>query len=85
MDSGASASIIHKSYVSKNNCVTSKTPANQWSTMARFFSTSCEAEIKLTLTEQNIKTYISVPLYVTTKKIDYNVIFGRDLIRELGI
>ena len=40
MDSGASASIIHESYVNKNNFVSRKTYANQWSTMAGSFTTS---------------------------------------------
>ena len=85
MDSGASASIIPKSYISKNNLITRKFSANKWSTMAGSFSTSCEAKITLNMTELNVTAHISVPFHVTTKKNNYNVIFGRDLLWELGI
>ena len=47
MDSGASALIIHDSYVSKNYFITRQTSANKWFTMAGSFSTSCEAKIAL--------------------------------------
>ena len=47
MDSITSAMIMHKSYVNKNNFITKKTSANQWSTMAGSFPTSHEAEITL--------------------------------------
>ena len=83
MDSCASASMIRESYVSKNNLITRKTSANQWSTMAGSFSTSDKAEITLKMPELIVKTHISAPFHVTTKK-NYNVIFGSDLLRELG-
>ena len=53
--------------------------------MARSFSTSHEAEITFKISELNVMAHISAPFHVTTKKSNYDVIFGRDLLRELGI
>ena len=71
MDSGASASIIHESCVSKNNLITRKTSMNQWSTMAGSFScsTSREAKITFKLSEFNVTAHSSTPFHVTTKKV----------------
>ena len=85
MDSGASASIIHDSFVRTNKFNTRKTSANKWSTMAGSFSTSCEVEVKLKLPELNVTAHIFAPFHVTSQKSNYDVIFGRDLLRELGI
>ena len=68
MDSGASASIIHKSYVNKNNIITRKTSANKWSTMAGSFSRSRKAKITLKMEELNVTSHISVPFHLITKK-----------------
>ena len=78
MDNVVSVSIIHESYVSKNNFITSKTSANKWSTMAGSISTSHKAEITFKMPELNFTAHISAPLHVTTKKSNYDVIFGRD-------
>ena len=85
MDSGASASIIHESYVSQNSFTTRKTSTNQWSTITGSFSTSSETKITLQIPELNVAVHISAPFHVTTKKSNYDVIFGRDLLQELGI
>ena len=85
MDSGASALIIQESYVSKNNIITSKLSANKWSTMAGSFSTSRKAEITLKIPELNVTARTSAPFHMTTKKSNYDVIFGRHLLRELGL
>ena len=53
--------------------------------MAGSFSTSREAEITLEIPELNLTASIFAPFRVTTKKSYYNVIFGRNLLRELGI
>ena len=84
MDSSASASIIHKSYVSKTNYITRKT-SNKWSTISGTFSASHEAEITLKIPELNVTAHISALFHVTTIKSDYNVIFWKDLLQELGI
>ena len=85
LDSGASASIIHQSYVRKNNYDFRKTSANAWTTMAGSFSTSYETTINLTLPELNPTAHISAKMHMTENKSNYDVIFGRDLLRELGI
>ena len=53
--------------------------------MAASFSTLREAEITLKMPKLNVTALISAPFHVTTKKNYYNVIFGRDLLQELGI
>ena len=85
MDSGASASIIHEDFVRINKFNTKKTSANRWATMAGSFLTSCEAEVGIKLPELNTTAHISAPFHVTDQRSNYDVIFGRDLLRELGI
>ena len=53
--------------------------------MAGSFSTSHEAETTLKIPELNVMAHNSAPFHVTTKKSNYNVIVGRDLLREVGI
>ena len=53
--------------------------------MAGSFTTSREARSTLKKSELNVMPHISAPFHVTTKKSNYNVIFGRDFLRELGI
>ena len=83
MDSGESASIIHDSIVRTNKFNTKKISANKWSRMAETVSTSCEAEIKIELPVVNFTAHIFAPFHVTSQKNNYNVIFGRDLLRNL--
>ena len=85
MDSGASALIIQESYENKNNFITSKNSASEFSTMVGSFSTSHGAEIPFEIPELNVTAHISTPFHVTTKKSNFSVIFGRDLLWELGI
>ena len=72
-DSGASASIIHESYISENNFITRKTSAHKWSTMVGSFSTSREAKITLKMAGINATAHISAPFHVTTQKSNYDV------------
>ena len=53
--------------------------------MTGFFSTSLKAKVTLKMPELNVTSHISTPFYVTTKISNYDVIFSRDLLRELGI
>ena len=69
MDSSASASIIHKSYVNENDFITRKNSANKWSTMAGSFFTSQEAEITFKMPELYVTNQMSAPFHVTTKKV----------------
>ena len=45
----------------------------------------CETELKIKFSQLNFTAHISAPFHVTSPKVNYNVIFGRDLLRELGI
>ena len=85
MDRGASASIIHNLFVCTNKCNTSKTSTNKWSSITGSFSTLCEAEVKIKLSELNFTAHVFAPFHVTSQKSNYNVILGRDLLREQGI
>ena len=69
MDSGNRALIIHGTYLNKNKFMTTKIPTNQWSTMARSFSMSCEAEMKWKAPDFNVTAHVSAPFHVTTKKM----------------
>ena len=53
--------------------------------MAGSFSTSCKAEVKNKLPDLYVITQIFAPFHVTSQISNNNVIFGRDLLRELGI
>ena len=78
MDTDASASIIHDSFVRPNKFNTRKTSTNKWSTMAGSFSISCKAEVKIKLPELNDTAHIFVPFYVRCN-------IWPSLLRELGI
>ena len=49
------------------------------------FVTLYEAEVKIKLSDLNTTTNISAPFHVTDQRSHYDVIFGRDLLRELGM
>ena len=49
------------------------------------FLTSYKAEVKITLPELNVMAHIFAPSYVTSPKSNYDVNFGRNLLREVGI
>ena len=53
--------------------------------MAGSFTTSYESTINITLPELNPTAHISAQVFVTENKSNYDLIFGRDLLRELGI
>ena len=53
--------------------------------MAGSFLTSWEAEVKIKLPELNFTAHIFAPFHVTSQKSNYHVIFGWDLLQELGI
>ena len=84
LDSGASASIISDSYVTKNDYVKNKTSSN-WTTMAGTFETNRVATVILKLPELNHTAEISEKFHVTKKKFNYDVIIGRETLRKLGI
>ena len=57
MDSGASVSIIHDSFVCTNKFNIRKTSANKWSTMAGSFSTPCKVEVQIKLPQLNFTAH----------------------------
>ena len=83
MDSSASASIIHDSFVRTNKLNIRKNSANKWTTMAGSFLTLYKAEAKFKLPELNVAAHIFAPFHVNSQKSNHDVIFGRDLLREL--
>ena len=85
MVSSVSASNIHNRFVHTNNFNTRKNSANKWSKMAKSFMTLCKAKVKIKHPELNVMAHIFTPFHITSQKSNYNVIFGRDLLQELGI
>ena len=85
MDSNTRESIILKAFVRINKFNTKKNSTNKWSTMTRSVSMSCEAKVGIKHSELNTTAHIFAPFHVTNKRSNYDVIFGRDLLRELGI
>ena len=53
--------------------------------MAGTFKTTCLAEIKLKLPELSDSAEIYVNCHVTKQKLNYDLILGRKILRELGI
>ena len=58
---------------------------HEWTTMAGTFKTTHLAEIKLKLPELSDTAEISVKCHVTKQKSKYDLILGREILRELGI
>ena len=53
--------------------------------MAGSFLTSNKAEVKIKLPKLNVTTHIFALFHLTSQKSNYDIIFGQDLPRELGI
>ena len=62
-----------------------KISANNWSTITGSFSKLCKAEVKIKLPESNLMAHIFAQIHITSQKSNYDVIFGQDLLQELGI
>ena len=84
LESGGSASIIHSSYVQRND-LQKNDVTHEWSTMAGAFKTKRLAEIKLKLPELSDSAEINVNCHFTKQKSNYDLILGREILRELGI
>ena len=52
--------------------------------MAGSFLTLCKAEVKIKLSELNFMAHVFAPFHVTSQKSNYDVIYGQDLLRDLG-
>ena len=81
----APAPIIREDFVRINKFSTKQTSTNKRSTIARYFSTSSEAEVGIKLPEFNTTAHISAPFHVTDQNSNCDVSFSRDLLRGLGI
>ena len=70
-----------------NKVNTRKSSGNKWSTITGSFLPSYKAKgkVKIELPKLNITGYIFVPFDVTCQKRNYDVIFVKDLLWELGV
>ena len=84
LDTGASANIIHHSYVRKND-FSKKQASRTFDTLGGKFKTTREANVRLTLPELNSETELEVTCCVTKQESNYDIILGRDILRELGL
>ena len=84
LDSGASASIINSSYVLRKE-LQKNNDTHEWTTMAGTFKTTRLAEIKIKLPELSDTAEINAKCHVTKQKSKYDLILGREILRELGI
>ena len=73
-DSGASASIVHNSHVDLRGQMKNTKMIHERT-----------AEIKLRLPELNATAEITANCHVTNQKSNYDLIIGRDILRDLGI
>ena len=85
LDSGASASIVHQSYVRKIDLVRNTSRKASWTTMAGTFRTIAIAHLELELPELNHTAVINAEFHVTSQESTYDIILGRDLLRSLGL
>ena len=79
LDSGASASIIHHSYLRKKEFTQDKN-IHEWTTMAGTFKTTRTTNIELKLPELNSTANIAVKCHMTKEKSNYDLIIGRDIL-----
>jgi hypothetical protein len=89
-DTGASSSIILEAYTSAPFIKTDDSNATIWSTMGGKFSTNKTGFVTFSLPEFNLKKQMctSWPCHVDDRSESsstYDMIMGRDLLRELGI
>ena len=82
-DSGASATIVDSNFVKKLKQKEIKNTS--WSTPAGAFETKYKANIKFTLPEFHAKKLITWDTYITDQPMNYDLIIGRDLMKELGL
>ena len=85
MDSGASASYIHKFYVNKKKLLRRRHPRKSGPQRLDLFLCHARPKLCQKISELDVTDHISVQIHVTTNKRNYKVIFGRDLLRELEI
>ena len=85
IDSGASGSMIHSRYLNKNKLKQNAKQTTVWTTMSGEFRTLATAKLNFTLPELSPTAKFTTKFYVTTQKSNYDIILGRDTLRQLGI
>ena len=83
LDSGASSSIINKKCIEGLKLDTSQ--VTEWRTSAGVFTTNKKACLKLKLPEFFQNRIITYDVHVTENTSSYDMIMGRDMLKELGI
>ena len=68
IDSGASLSIINKSYVGWNKFSIRNMSPNKWPMMAASFLMLCEAAGRIKISKLNTMAHIFAPFYITSQK-----------------
>ena len=76
--------MINHSYVHKNNFL-QKSTSRTFDTLGGKFQTLREATVNLKLPELNSTAEIEVTCCVTKQESNYDIILGRDILRELGL
>ena len=83
LDSGASSSIINKHCI--EGLKLDKSQVTEWRTSAGVFTTNEQTKLNLKLPEFFEQRIIMCDVHVTENTSTYDMIMGRDLLRELGI
>ena len=83
LDSGASSSIINKQCVEGMKLNRSK--VTEWRTSAGVFTTNQQTKLNIKLPEFFENRVVMYDVHVTENTSFYDMIMGRDMLRELGI
>ena len=84
LDSGASASIIQYNCVEKLRLKQQRDPL-KWKTAAGELSTNYQVDIEFSLPELHESRMVQWTVHVTKTCGNYDLILGRDIMRELGL
>jgi hypothetical protein len=83
LDSGASASLIKQAR--ETNLKTIPAEQTRWTTSAGTFNTNKQAMIHIILPELHEKKTITFNCHIAPTLGEYDIIIGRDILRQLGI
>jgi hypothetical protein len=84
LDSGASASIVQHRYVEKLHLKRQREPM-KWTTAAGELSTNYKVDIAFSLPELHESRMVQWTVHVAESCGNYDLILGRDIMRELGL
>ena len=82
-DSGSEESVIQKNTLGKY--ISENTTPTLWSTAGGDLTTYAKTKVEFTLPEFYENTLLVWKMHVFDQKLNYDIIIGRDLMRELGI